>query len=364
MNETPSQKLQVENKKIMSAIQLNAINEFLAILRKAVPDIVLPENTTDLMISSMQNTEQTGVKMKIDHVLKSLKSVNGVKLLPFSPISIDYMMDTRCCALELDSCLFTPCCKSRAEGQFCKEHIKGTKYGTYEDRLKEWNDGNGIGTYSVEVDGTTYTECTYGEYLAKKGISYEQVQDDLRRAGLPIRIEQRNLEIRRRVNKSRGRPAEKKVEVVDETSTSENSSDEDRIQTIEPKDVKSKISEEIQDDENRQNKSEDKKTKASQKAEKVQKKEEEKKLFDERKAVEKVAKEKLATEKAVTKSRVKKGTSLDKPFELYSGELSELDEAEHPETEESVWIDNARNVYDATKKKIGTIDEEGNFIRV
>jgi hypothetical protein len=262
--------------------------------------------------------------------------------------------------LELDGCLFTPCCKSRAEGQFCKEHIKGTKYGTYEDRLKEWNDGNGIGTYSVEVDGTTYTECTYGEYLAKKGISYEQVQDDLRRAGLPIRIDVRNLEIRRKGNKSRGRPAEKKVEVVDESSTSENSSDEGRIRTIEPK-VKTRNSEEIQDDETRQNKSEEAK---SQKAEKAQKKAEEKKLFDERKAVEKVAKEKLATEKAAAKSRVKKGTSLDKPSDLYSGELSELDEAEHPETEESVWIDNARNVYDATKKKIGTIDEEGNFISV
>jgi len=376
----------------MSAIEMIApmLPQFETLLRKALPSLELPSNLVDLLLMAFKETERdrlndfSFVKPKIDMVNKSsLKTV--VKLLPFMPDRLDYMMDQgRCCAIEFDNGLFNPCCKSCGEGQkFCKGHTeKPSPFGEYEDRLTKWNDGLGVGTMEFEVGGKKYVEATFGEYLLDKKIAPEQVKQALKEAGLAIRLAPHDMQVRPKTKKARGRPSEKKVETLE---------GEEAPAPVVEKPKRVKLSEE-------ERKARDEKE-AAEKAERAVKRDAERKIIAERKAAEAIvkaqeqaAKLKQKAEEADRKARealagntsgeakskpkaknpVKAaspvkvpspaknqeplGTSLD--AEYYQGDLDEM-ECHEDEAGEKFWVDGERNVYNASKKKIGFVNEEG-----
>lgn len=414
----------------MSAIQTAALKEFETILRKALPSVELPENLVDLLLATMKDSERdrlndfSFVKPKIDMVNKSsLKTV--VKLLPFMPDRLDYMMDQgRCCAIEFDHGLFNPCCKSCGEGQkFCKGHTeKPSPFGEYEDRLTQWNDGLGVGTMEFEVDGKKYVEATFGEYLLDKKIAPEQVKQALKEAGLAIRLAPHDMQVRPKTKKARGRPSEKKVETLE---------GEEAPAPVADKPKRVKLTEE-------ERKARDEKE-AAEKAERAVKRDADRKVIAERKAAEAIvkaqeqaaklkqkadeadrkAREALAgkaktqevvvpeapgkakvvvktresaakakTQEAIASGEVKTkpkaknpvkaaspvkvpspaksqspdweplGTPLDVSM-YYKGFLDEMECHEDEETGEKFWVDDERNVYNASKKKIGFVNEEG-----
>lgn len=366
----------------MSAIQINALNDFTTILRKALPGVELPSNIVEMMLDAMKESERdrlndfSFVKPKIDTINKStLKTV--VKLLPFMPDRIDYMIDQgRCCAIEYDSGLFTPCCKTCSEGnKYCKGHVeKPTPFGDYAERLVSWNEGLGVGTIEVEAEGKKYTEVTYGEYLLDKKIAPEQVKQALKDAGLAIRLHPHDMQVRPKTKKVRGRPSEKKVQAV--TLDGEEAAEEVPV-VVEEKPKRVKLTEE--------EKKEKAEREAAEKAEKKEKREAERKVIAERKEKEAIAKAQLQAEKLAAKAaaaaekaaaiktkpkaanpvRSKSpvveppplGTSLDATY--YDGDLDELTYSKDPSTGNEFWLDEDRNVYDASKKLIGTVDSEG-----
>lgn len=372
----------------MSAVQINALTEFETILRKALPGVELPSNLVELMLATMKDVERdrlndfSFVKPKIDQITKSsLKTV--VKLLPFMPDRIDYMIDQgRCGAIEFDSGLFLPCCKVCADGNsFCKGHMeKPSPFGEFAQRCEAWNEGLGVGSLEFTVDEETKTEITYGEYLLKKQITPEQVKLALKEAGLCFRLHPHDLQVRPKQKKARGRPSEKKVQAVT-LDGEEESEQAEPIEEVKPKAVRVKLTEE--------EKAAKKAQEDAEKAEKKEKREAERKVIAERKAEEEVAKAKIAAEKAAAKATAAAekaeakaaaikskpkpkavsnktaslpiGTSLDAIY--YDGDLDDLTESEDPETGDKFWLDDERNVYDASKKKVGTINDEGELIR-
>jgi hypothetical protein len=367
----------------MSALQINALKEFETILRKALPGAELPENLVDLLLAAMKDSERdrlndfSFVKPKIDAILKS-SFKETVKLLPFMPDRVDYMMDQgRCCMIEYDSGLFTPCCKVCADGKkYCKGHIeKPTEFGEYEERLAVWDEGLGVGKMSVTVGDKTYSEVTYGEYLMSKKVAPEHVKKALKDAGIPLRLHPHDLQCREKTKKARGRPSEKKVEAVSLDGEEEA---EEVAPVVVEKPKRAKLSEE--------EKAAKKAQEEAEKAEKKEKREAERKVIAERKEAEAIIKAKEAAAKAAAKAEaaakkaedaangikpkpkpkaknpvktdVPLGTSLDNATD-YDGDLDELTEAEHPETKEKFWIDDSHNIYNASKKRIGMVNEEG-----
>lgn len=367
----------------MSAVQINALNEFETILRKAVPGIELPSNLVELMLATMKENERdrlndfSFVKPKIDQLMKSdLKSV--VKLLPFMPDRIDYMIDQgRCGAINFDTGLFLPCCKACSEGnKYCSGHMeKPSPFGDFETRIEKWDEGLGVGTLEFVVDGDVKTEITYGEYLLKKQITPEQVKQALRDSGFGLRLHPHDLQVRSKQKKARGRPSEKKVQAVE---------GEELEAEVKPKTTRVKLTEE--------EKKEKAEREANEKAARKEQREEQKKLIAERKAEEDIAKAKVAAEKAAEKARIASekaeakangvkpkpkprsavkpsspkslppavpiGTSLD--AEYYQGDdFDTLECAEDEESGTTFWIDENRNLYDASKKKVGKINEDG-----
>lgn len=370
----------------MSAMQVNALTEFATILRKALPGVELPSNVVELMLNAMQESERdrlndfSFVKPKIDTINKStLKSV--VKLLPFMPDRIDYMIDQgRCCAIEFDSGLFTPCCKSCSEGnKYCKGHAeKPTPFGDYAERIVAWNEGLNVGTMEFEVEGKKYSEVTYGEYLLDKKIAPEQVKQALKDAGLAIRLHPHDMQVRPKTKKVRGRPSEKKVQAV--TLDGEEAAEPEPV--VEEKPKKVKLTEE--------EKKEKAEREAAEKAAKKEEREEKRKILAERKEAAEIEKARVQAEKLKEKARLAEekaaakaagklkpkaanpvrskspeveppplGTSLDSRDTYYPGELDELTYSKDPATGNEFWLDDERNVYDADKKLIGTVDQDG-----
>jgi hypothetical protein len=366
-------------------MQVNALNEFVTILQKACPTVELPSNIVQLLLDTMKESDRdrlndfSFVKPKIDTINKStLKSV--VKLLPFMPDRIDYMIGQgRCCAIEFDSGLFTPCCKACSEGnKYCKGHAeKPTPFGDYAERLVAWNEGLGVGTIEHEVEGKKYTEVTYGEYLLDKKVAPEQVKQALKDAGLAVRLHPHDMQVRPKTKKVRGRPSEKKVQAVTLDGDEEAAEAEPVVVEEKPKRVK------LTDEE----KKEKAEREAAEKAAKKEKREADKKVIAERREREAIVRAQLkaekdadraaaSAEKAVaiknklkaanpvrSKSPVNEppplGTSLDSRDIYYDGELDELTYSKDPESGSEFWLDDERNVYDADKKKIGTVDSEG-----
>ncbi len=363
----------------MSAIQIQALTEFVTILRKALPSVELPSNVVELLLATMKDSERdrlnefSFVKPSIDVVNKSsLKTV--VKLLPFMPDRLNYMIDQgHCCAIEYDSGLFTPCCKACVEGEkYCKGHVeKPTPFGDYAERLAVWNEGLGVGTLEFDVDGKKYVESTYGEYLMDKKVAPEHVKQALKDAGIALRLHPHDLQVRPKTKKVKGRPSEKKVQAVSLDGEEAAEEVEPVVVAEKPKRVKLTPEE----------KAAKEAAEAVEKEAKKEKREAEKKVIAERKAQEEVEKAQKAAEKAAKKAEeaaqkaadkaagiktkpkpkvanpVPIGTSLDAVY--YDGDLDELTESEDPETGNQFWLDDARNVYDASKKKIGTVNEEG-----
>ena len=348
----------------MSAVQINALTEFETILRKALPGVELPSNLVELMLATMKDVERDRLndfsfaKPKIDAINKStLKTV--VKLLPFMPDRIDYMIDQgRCGAIEFDSGLFLPCCKACADGsKFCKGHVeKPSHFGDFAERCEKWNEGLGVGTLEFAVDDDTKTEITYGEYLLKKQVTPEQVKQAIKDAGLCIRLHPHDLQVRAKQKKARGRPSEKKVQAVSLEG------DEPAVETAaeeKPKTTRVKLTDE--------EKALKKAQEDAEKAEKKEKREAERKSLAERRALEAAAKAEAKAAGAKPKPKPKPaspkgppppiGTSMDAVY--YQGELDELTESEDPTTGDKFWLDEERNVYDASKKKVGTINDDG-----
>jgi hypothetical protein len=366
----------------MSAMQINALTEFETILRKALPGVELPSNLVELLLATMKESERdrlndfSFVKPKIDAINKStLKSV--VKLLPFMPDRVDYMIDQgRCCAIEYDSGLFTPCCKACSDGQkYCKGHVeKPTAFGDFAERVEVWNDGLGVGTLEFEVEGKKYVESTYGEYLMDKKIAPEHVRQAIKDAGIALKLHPHDMQVRIKTKKVRGRPSEKKVQAVS-LEGEEAAEEEPTAPVAEEKPKRVKLTPE--------EKAAKEAAEEVEKASKKEKREAERKVIAERKAEEEVQKARVQAEKAAKKAeeaaqkaadkaaglktkpkpkaanpvKAPIGTSLDSVY--YDGELDELTESEDPSTGNKFWLDDGRNVYDASKKKIGTVDEEG-----
>jgi hypothetical protein len=364
----------------MSAIQIQALTEFETILRKALPGVELPSNLVELLLATMKDSERdrlnefSFVKPTIDLINKStLKKT--VKMLPFMPDRINYMIDQgRCCAIEYDSGLFTPCCKECDDGQkHCEGHVeKPSPFGDYEARLASWNEGLGVGTLEFEYEGKKYVETTYGEYLMDKKIAPEHVRQALKDAGIAVRLHPHDLQVRPKTKKVRGRPSEKKVQVVSlDGEEAEEEVAPEPVVVEKPKRVKRTPEE----------KAAKEAAEEAEKAAKKEKREEQKKVVAERKAQEEIEKAQKAAEKAAKKAEeaaqkvadkaagiktkpkpkvanpVPIGTSLDAVY--YDGDLDELTESEDPETGNQFWLDDARNVYDASKKKIGTVNDKG-----
>jgi hypothetical protein len=383
----------------MSAVQINALTEFETILRKALPSVELPSNLVELMLAAMKDSERdrlndfSFVKPKIEQIMKSsLKDT--VKLLPFMPDRIDYMIDQgRCGAIEFDFGLFTPCCKACVSGEhFCKGHMeKPSPYGTYEERLLSWDDGHGVGNLSFTIRDEAKDkdeikeEITYGEYLLKKKISPEKVKQALKETGLFLRLHPHDMQVRDKPKKARGRPSEKKVQAV--TLDGEEESSGSESPEVKPKPVKVRLSPEEKaaavleaekvKEQKRLEREEKKKLleirkqeeaiiKTQQQAEKLAAKAAEKLRQAEEKAAAKAAGtkpkpkgRKVAATDAPTQEVPPLGTSLDAIY--FDGDLEELEESEGPDGTK-FWYDDERNVYDASKKKVGTINDEGDLV--
>ncbi len=364
----------------MSMIEIarNNFIQFEVILRKALPNVEFPTNLVDLMLATMNESERDRMnivsitKPKIDAINKStLKSI--VKLLPFMPDRIDYMIDQgRCCAIEYDSGLFTPCCKACAEGnKYCKGHVeKPTHFGDYADRVVAWNEGLGVGTLEFEVEGKKYVEATYGEYLLDKKIAPEQVKQGIKDAGITLKLNPVDMQVRPKTKKVRGRPSEKKVQAVTLDGDEAEVEEEPVPEVVVEKPKRTKLTPE--------EKAAKEAAEAAEKAVKKEQREAQKKVVAERKAQEEIVKAKLQADKAAAKAKAAAekaeakakglkpkvenpvkplGTSLDADY--YEGDLDELTESEDPTTGTKFWLDDERNVYNANKKKIGTVDEEG-----
>jgi hypothetical protein len=364
----------------MSAVQINALTEFETMLRKAMPGLELPSNLVEMMLATMKESERSRlndfsfVLPTIDQINKSdLKST--VKLLPFMPDRINYMMDQgRCCAIEFDMGLFLPCCKACSEGnQFCKGHVeKPSPFGTYAERLEQWDEGRGVGTMEFTVDGEVKAEITYGEYLLKKKIAPEHVSKALKDNGIMCKLQVTDLMVRPKQKKARGRPSDKKVQAVE---------DEEEAAPAEApvKATRVKLSDE--------EKAEKKAREDAEKAVKKEAREANKKIVAERKAAEEIVKAQKRAEKLEAQLEAQRlkaealakgekpvkavkpktktespssspsplGTSLD--TEYYQGDLDELTHTVANDTE--YWISEDNCVYDASKMKVGVVGDEG-----
>ena len=227
-------------------------NQFIAILRKALPGVELPSNVVDLMINEMMGKEKTGRVNDMTFIRPTIDDVNNklhgtaLKLLPFMPDAIDYMMgeaEGRCPVIEYEHGLFLPCCKKCADdNKFCKSHMdKPAYFGTYADRIAQW-DSTKAGTLAFEApygkEGKTkmYTEVTYGEYLVNKAeLDIEEAKRIIKNdAKLMVRLNERDLKIRAKVKKATGRPSSKKVVSLD----GEDSDDSNGPAAEDPKPVK------------------------------------------------------------------------------------------------------------------------------
>jgi hypothetical protein len=369
----------------MSAIQSLALSQFETILRKALPGVELPDNLVELMLAAMKDNERDRlnefslVKPTIDQINASnLKAT--VKLLPFMPDRVDYMMDQgRCPAIDYDGGLFLPCCAKCKDGNvYCKKHTeKPTPFGDYAERLEKWNEGLGAGTLCYTVGEKEYNEVFWGEYLMKNQITYETVRQAIKDAHLMIRIPPHDLQTRAKTKKAKGRPSEKKVLSLSLDGGEEEAAEEP---VAEKKPTRVKLTPE--------EKKAKEEAEAAEKAAKKEKREADRKVIAERKAEEEIAKAKLAAEKAAAKAALAAekaeakaaglkarpkaanpvrpaspknapptlGTSLD--AEYYPGDLDELTSTVDPETGNNYWYDEERNVYDANKKKVGIVNDE------
>jgi hypothetical protein len=375
----------------MSAIQTLAYSQFVEILRKALPNVELPDNTVELMLSVMKEGERERLTDFVgSFVMPTIDQVNSsnlkatVKHLPFMPDRVDYMMDQpgRCPAIEYAGGMFCPCCAKCKDGNdFCKDHMeKPSPFGNYAERLEQWDEGKNVGVLSYEVDGKKYKEITYGQYLMKKGLTPETVKKAIKEAHLMIKLAEHDLRVPEKIKKAQGRPSNKKVQAVD---------DEERDESEEKSEEEPKKATRVNltAEEKKALKAEADAAAAVAKAQKAEAAAEKKKLVEERKAAEAIVKAQKAVERAKQMEEKAKnvlesggkpkpkavnpvkaaspktappnlGTSLDDVY--YTGS-DPLEEAEADG--ETIWVDNENNVYNAQKKKIGII-EDGELVRM
>ena len=370
----------------MSSIDFAMFTEVQVLLRVAMPLLELPENFVEMMCSAKDemkkdrdNVSATPVRPKFDLIMKS-DFTDTVKSLPFAPDRIDYGTEEgRCDQIEFEGGLFIPCCAKCGEGMTsCKKHMeKPSVYGNYAQRCVAWDGGMGIGSLCYEIDiekegvvsKQTKNEITYGEFLMKKQITPEAVKKAIKDAGFMFRINPLDLIVRGKPKKVRGRPSDKKIKSVDDEA-----SDSEEVEIVKPKVSRTKLTEE------------EKELKAATLSER--------KAVSEQAKADKAlitarAKEEKATAEKATKPKPKperpvrspgspksipppiQGTSLDAPLDSpldapstdFDGDLSTLTEfsVENDGEEVTYWHDDDRNVFDASKKKIGVIGEEGDL---
>lgn len=370
----------------MSAIDFAMFTEFQVLLRVAMPSLELPENFVDMMCRAKDemkkdrdNVSSTPVRPKYDLIMKS-DFTDTVKSLPFAPDRLDYgIEDGRCDQIEFDGGLFLPCCAKCGEGMTsCKKHLeKPTVYGNYAQRCVGWDGGMGIGSLCYEIDiekegvvsKQTKNEITYGEFLMKKQITLDAVKKAIKDSGFMFRINPLDLIVRGKPKKVRGRPSDKKVKSVDDEA-----SDSEEVEIVKPKVSRTKLTE----DEKAQKAVNlaDRKAAAEQaKTEKALITARAKEDKAEKAVAEKATKPKPKPERAVRSPKSSpppiQGTSLDAPLYApldapstdFDGDLSTLTEfsVENNGEEVTYWHDDDRNVFDASKKKIGVIGEEGDL---
>jgi hypothetical protein len=338
--------------------------QFVAILRKAVPGVALPPNVVELMVSEILGKEKarvndiTFIRPTIDDVKNKLHGT-ALKLLPFMPDAIDYMIDEgRCPAIEYEHGLFLPCCKKCADGNsFCRTHLeKPTHFGTYEERLAEW-DSMEAGKLAIEApygkEGKTkmYSEVTFGEYLINTAnIDIEEAKRIIKMdAKLMVRLNERDLKIRPKTKKATGRPSTKKVMSLDD----EEETEAEEPKPEEPKPVRrTKLTDEEREERARKAE-EEKASKAVAKAEK-----------EEAKRIEKAAKLKAEAEalergekvpKAKPKPKTRNPVDSREKFEGNKDDLSEI-EYEIDGRQESYLLDpETSKVYDTNLFKVGNL---------
>jgi hypothetical protein len=365
---------------VIDAFARANLMQFESILRKALPDTKFPSNLVDLLWDAMKDNDSGRTVMSNGTFVKPTWAMlhGGVKKIafPFMPDRIDYEISKGHCSMIVENHgMFTPCCKKCKDGKtHCDVHLaKPTPFGEYEDRLEQWADGENVGklSYEIETDGKTkvINEVTFGEYLHEKGLTVDEVRQMVKDAHITLKFSPHDLEIRPKIKKSKGRPSAKKVKDSDDG--------EEITEEVEAEKPK-KLSEE----EKAIKKAEEERLKAEKKAQR----EAEKVIRDEKKAAEEIEKakkraEKLEKQLADAKEKADKpkkklpppprkqiGTSLDclDPVdaeltkELYEGDLSTLDEFEADGI--TYYSDEDRNVYNADRKKVGVIDEDGDLV--
>ncbi len=337
--------------------------QFIAILNKAVPGVSLPPNVVDLMVNEILGKEKTRVndmtfiRPTIDDVKSKLHGT-ALKLLPFMPDSIDYMMDDgRCPAIEYEHGLFLPCCKKCADGNsFCRTHLdKPIHFGTYKERLAVW-DSMEAGKLMFEApygkEGKTkmYSEVTFGEYLINTAnIDIEEAKRIIKMdAKLMVRLNERDLKIRPKTKKASGRPSTKKVISLDDD-------DEEVAAEEEPKPVRrTKLTDE------------ERAERAKKAEEEKETKRIEKEAKDEAKRLEKVAKLKAEAEalergEKISKSKPKPKTRnpvKEETREKFEGDADSLNEIEYEvdDRTEKYFLDSETSkVYDTNLFKVGIL---------
>jgi hypothetical protein len=105
--------------------------------------------------------------------------------LPFMPDRINYKIGKGCCnEILFCSGLFVPCSKHCEDGVKCSTHLKKpSKYGTYEERYKAWENHE---PYCVYLKEKAVREKPYCAHLNAIGENYLTINEELKRWGIPL----------------------------------------------------------------------------------------------------------------------------------------------------------------------------------
>lgn len=306
----------------MSLLAVSQIDELASLVYECVPaGTMMVDNLAVLLreaVESKTRAKYSGNEFAGTFVKPTSDMLSLVKIqLPFMEECVKYV---GCQCIKYAGGLFVPCGGKVKNSDFCntcskKAAEKGChEFGTYDERSEALDNGE---LYSAGGK----TEISYGDYLAAKKLTVEQVKQALRAAGLSINIPTRCLAVTGGAKKRSGRPS-KKAEAVAEND------EEEEVQAPKPKAPRVKLSIEeriakLKADE------ELKEQKAIQRAAEKAERDAKKAVEAEAKAAAKAAKEaEKAAKEAAGEASGKKKKTIEKKVQETLAALESGDESE------------------------------------
>jgi hypothetical protein len=160
-------------------------SEFCSLLSEVMENV--PEDLEGKLWRRYQFNEKTRLGQNPNFGTVCMPSSNVLALvktpLPYMPSLVRY---EGCEAIKENFGLFTPCGAKVKDSSVCARCMKGgVKFGTIADRGE-------VGSF-ITKEGKK--EITYGQYLKKKKIDYDDVKREMRSLGISLNVPEEMLEI-------------------------------------------------------------------------------------------------------------------------------------------------------------------------